>query len=67
MSSGNDGVALGKNVNVLLIHAKFFDHYILLLYVVSNEEQMHYFIGQIKKACKSVFQSLLPQVMKILL
>ena len=35
---------------MLFIDANSFDHYELLLYVVSNEEQIHYFIGHGKFA-----------------
>ena len=66
-SSRDDGEALGKNLNALLIDANSFNHYKLLLCVVLNEEQKYYFIGHGKNNCKSVFQSLLPHVMKILL
>ena len=52
-SSGNGEGAHDKNIS--------FDHYKL------NEKQKYYFIGNGKNTYKSVFHSLLPQVIKILL
>ena len=48
MSSDNDVGTLGKNVHVLLINANSFDHSKLLLYVILNEEQIHYLLVMVR-------------------